>query len=111
MRALPLKETTKTRLATLINGDTKRDAALLVADLRNEFLDPRSRAVLDNYEHASESGKKIIEGTASMAAQPKPAPNVAVSGGIHQTSHAAGGVQVGLAMGQVNVKQKGKKKP
>ncbi len=46
-----------------------------------------------------------------MAAQPKPAPNVAVSGGIHQTSHAAGGVQVGLAMGQVNVKQKGKKKP
>ena len=32
-------------------------------------LSPRQRALLDNYEHADESGKKIIEGTASFAAQ------------------------------------------
>jgi transcriptional regulator with XRE-family HTH domain len=32
-------------------------------------LSPRQRALLDNYEHAPEDGKKIIEGTASMAAQ------------------------------------------
>jgi transcriptional regulator with XRE-family HTH domain len=32
-------------------------------------LAPRERALLDNYEHADESGKKIIEGTASLAAQ------------------------------------------
>lgn len=32
-------------------------------------LSPRQRALLDNYEHTSEEGKKIIEGTASLAAQ------------------------------------------
>lgn len=30
---------------------------------------PRQRALLDNYDHADDEGKKIIEGTASMAAQ------------------------------------------
>lgn len=32
-------------------------------------LAPRERALLDNYVNADESGKKIIEGTASLAAQ------------------------------------------
>lgn len=32
-------------------------------------ISPRQRALLDNYEHSDESGKSIIEGTASMAAQ------------------------------------------
>jgi transcriptional regulator with XRE-family HTH domain len=32
-------------------------------------LSPRQLALLDNYDHAPEDGKKIIEGTASLAAQ------------------------------------------
>lgn len=32
-------------------------------------LPPRVRALVDNYEHTDESGKKIIEATASAAAQ------------------------------------------
>lgn len=32
-------------------------------------LTPRQQALLDNYEHTDEAGKKIIEGTASLAAQ------------------------------------------
>lgn len=32
-------------------------------------LSRRQRALLDNYEHSDEAGKKIIEGTANMAAQ------------------------------------------
>ena len=32
-------------------------------------LSPRQRALLDNYDHTSEAGKKVIEGTASLAAQ------------------------------------------
>lgn len=32
-------------------------------------LQPRQRALLDNYDHADDEGKKIIEGTASLAAQ------------------------------------------
>ena len=33
-------------------------------------LTPRQAALLDNYEHTSEEGKKIIEGAAFAAAQP-----------------------------------------
>ena len=33
-------------------------------------LSPRQAALLDNYEHTSEEGKKIIEGAAFAAAQP-----------------------------------------
>lgn len=33
------------------------------------MLPPRQRALLDNYEHTDEAGKKIIESTASFAAQ------------------------------------------
>ena len=33
-------------------------------------LSPRQRALLDNYEHTDEQGKKIIEATASAAAKP-----------------------------------------
>lgn len=36
-------------------------------------LSPRLRALVDNYEHAPEAGKKVIEQTASFAAQPKAA--------------------------------------
>ena len=36
-------------------------------------LAPRQRALLDNYEHTNEAGKKIIEATASAAAQPNAA--------------------------------------
>ncbi|MDF1483713.1 helix-turn-helix transcriptional regulator [Ramlibacter sp. H39-3-26] len=34
-------------------------------------LPPRQRALLDNYEHTDESGRKIIEAAASAAAQSK----------------------------------------
>lgn len=34
-------------------------------------LSRRAEALLDNYENADEVGKKIIEGTAHMAAQSK----------------------------------------
>ncbi len=40
------------------------------------YLSPisrRERALLDNYEAADEAGKKVIEGTAGLAAQPKAA--------------------------------------
>lgn len=36
-------------------------------------LPARVRALVDNYENAPESGKKVIEQTASFAAQPKAA--------------------------------------
>lgn len=32
-------------------------------------LNPRQRALLDNYDNTSEEGKKVIEGTASLAAK------------------------------------------
>lgn len=35
----------------------------------NLAISPRQQALLDNYEHSDENGKKIIEGTASLAAQ------------------------------------------
>lgn len=38
-------------------------------------LSPRQRALLDNYDHTSEEGKKVIEGTASLAAQSSKAMN------------------------------------
>ncbi|GKS85554.1 helix-turn-helix transcriptional regulator [Acidovorax sp. SUPP1855] len=34
-----------------------------------ERLTPRQRALLNNYEHTSEEGKRIIEGTADLAAK------------------------------------------
>jgi len=34
-------------------------------------LAPRQRALLDNYEHSDEVGKKVIEGAAVLAAQSK----------------------------------------
>lgn len=36
-------------------------------------LSPRQAALLDNYEHTDEAGKKIIEAAAFAAAQPKTA--------------------------------------
>lgn len=58
-------------------ADHSRGTALARAKLREEIalaaLPPRQRALLDNYENSDESGKKIIEGTASLAAQPRAA--------------------------------------
>jgi hypothetical protein len=34
-------------------------------------ITPRQRALLDSYEHSDEAGKKIIEGTALLAAKQK----------------------------------------
>ncbi|MHC3433679.1 helix-turn-helix domain-containing protein [Delftia lacustris] len=41
-------------------------------------LPPRQRALLDNYEHSDEAGKKVIEGAAVLAAQ---SPKKAAKGG------------------------------
>ncbi len=38
-------------------------------DVAGTKLTPRQKALLDNYENSDDAGKKIIEGTASMAAQ------------------------------------------
>lgn len=34
-----------------------------------QLISQRQRALLDNYDHSDDSGKSIIEGTASLAAQ------------------------------------------
>lgn len=34
-----------------------------------ELLPPRQRALLDNWAHADDAGKRVIEGTAHLAAQ------------------------------------------
>ena len=39
-----------------------------------ELLPPRQRALLDNYEHSDEAGKRVIEGAAHLAAQSAHAP-------------------------------------
>lgn len=51
--------------------DTKRLGTALNAQMQaaTQRVTPRERALLDNYRHTDESGKKIIEGTASFAAQ------------------------------------------
>ena len=55
-------------------GGTKQEKAGRAEVLFNQLtLTPRQHALLNNYEHANEAGKKIIEGTASLAAQPKAA--------------------------------------
>jgi len=38
-------------------------------DMSSVKVSPRQHALLDNYENADDAGKKIIEGTASLAAQ------------------------------------------
>lgn len=48
------------------------DVLYVLTGMRNsviESIDQRQRALLDNYEHSDDAGKKIIEGTASLAAQ------------------------------------------
>jgi transcriptional regulator with XRE-family HTH domain len=51
-------------LCALEIGDTAR-----LSDLLQDPPASRQRALLDNYENADDVGKKIIEGTASLAAQ------------------------------------------
>ncbi len=76
----------------------QQDAAALAA------LSSEERVLLDYFRQASPPVRKAALGALLSAV-----PEARVSGGIHQTSHAQGGVQVGLAMGQVKVKTKGKK--
>jgi DNA-binding Xre family transcriptional regulator len=73
VQALPLSKINRSRLAVLLTGDPLQDAALIANAIRAQELSPRASALLDNYEHADDAGKKIIEGTASLAAQPKAA--------------------------------------
>ena len=59
-------------LAAKTGGTALHQAALAEAtfkQLNAPALTPRQRALLDNYEHTDEAGKKIIENTASFAAQ------------------------------------------
>lgn len=44
--------------------------AMTMSQSMGESLSPRQRALLDNYEHTDEQGKKIIEAAASAAAKP-----------------------------------------
>ena len=67
---------TATQAAQKLGGSKDEQAQATEAlfnQLKQPVLTRRQRALLDNYEHADESGKKIIEGTASLAAQPKAA--------------------------------------
>lgn len=48
------------------------DDQSMVGSRRVVVLGERAQAMLLNYEAADEDGKKVIEGTASLAAQPKP---------------------------------------
>ena len=81
-----LAGTTKQTLFSWETGKTAPDgfqmAALAAADVDVLYvvtgqrsqpvaaLPPRQRALLDNYEHTDEQGKKIIEAAASAAAKP-----------------------------------------
>lgn len=70
-------------------------------------LSRRAAALVANYEAADESGKKIIEGTASMAAQPKPSLQAGANSHQYVGDH---GIQIGGAAGAVSInKPKGKK--
>lgn len=56
-------------------GAVGLDVLYVVTGQRNAPVAPalsrRAAALLDNYEHTDEAGKKIIEGTASLAAKSK----------------------------------------
>ena len=90
VNSMPLSEHIKLRLRAVMHGDPAHDGPLIAQAIqadamgldfgtgkpipgaespRTSTLTPRTAALVDNYEHASEEGKKIIEGTASMAAQ------------------------------------------
>jgi len=51
---------------------TKCDANwLLIGEGLAPEINSRQRALIENYEAADEAGRRLIEGTASLAAQPK----------------------------------------
>jgi transcriptional regulator with XRE-family HTH domain len=58
-------------------GGTHQEQAHVAEAMVDKYqvvpLSPRQRALLDNWEHADEVGKKVIESTASFAAQPRAA--------------------------------------
>lgn len=90
VKAMPMRELTKMRLAVLMTGDPKKDGPLIAEAVSAEargldfatgepfdctepvapILTPRQTALLNNYAHTDEAGKKIIEATASAAAKP-----------------------------------------
>lgn len=51
--------------------ETAAERAIGRANRSTVVLSRRAAALLDNYENTDEAGKKIIEGTATMAAQSK----------------------------------------
>lgn len=53
----------------ILTGSRSAPVAPTAAALPESDLSPRHRALLDNYDHSDDAGKKIIEGTASLAAQ------------------------------------------
>jgi DNA-binding Xre family transcriptional regulator len=92
INAMPLGAFTRLRLCALMTGDVALDAVQVQKAIHDEALgidfvtgkplgsaklgvgqSPRVAALLDNYAHASEEGKKVIEGTASLAAKSKAA--------------------------------------
>ena len=58
-------------------GGTHQEQAHVAEAMVDKYqvvpLSPRQRALLDNWEHADEAGKRVIESTASFAAQPRAA--------------------------------------
>lgn len=61
-----------------------------------DWLTPRQRALLENYDAADEAGKRFIEAAAMRAMQSDTA---AHKGGIIQTNLGPGAVQIGKAAG------------
>ncbi|MFA5825721.1 MAG: hypothetical protein WC825_07080 [Gallionellaceae bacterium] len=60
-------------IAKIAISDIGADVLYILTGQRGSSTPPalsqRQRALLDNYEHSDEAGKKIIEGTACLAAQ------------------------------------------
>ena len=79
VQALPLSSISRVRLALDLTGDPAQDVLLIVNALRAEVPSPRTSALLADYEAADDSGKKIIEGTASLAAKSMPASPLAAT--------------------------------
>jgi len=49
------------------------DVQYILVGIRAMPINERHKALIDNYENTDENGKRIIEATASAAAQPEPA--------------------------------------
>ena len=110
VRALPFKEGSKARITALLTGDTRHDAALIAEVFREESLQPRQRTLLDNYEHSPEAGKKIIEGTALMAAGLTTSAKGA-NGNVRASGTTSTGKKVSIDTGHSSPKRAAKEAP